>query len=303
MHFRAENPLYVQGDHTLLLEVDNPRYEAARDRLARFAELIKSPEHVHTYRLTPLSIWNACAAGMCVGEIADTLKDYSKYDIPAHIEVELRDYASRYGQLKIIRWEAALYLEADELPLAEEVWQSKNVRRYLEDRLGSKTFLVLPQHRGRLKQALVKTGFPAEDLAGYVVGESLDLQLRETSRSGLPFGLRTYQEEAVSVFHAGGAASGGSGVIVLPCGAGKTIVGIGAMVKLGVCTLILTTSTTAVRQWIAEVLDKTHLPAEHIGEYTGYQKDIRPVTVTTYQILTYRKRKDEEFKHFSLFDG
>ena len=202
MNFRAENPLYVQGDHTLLLEVDNPRYEAARDRLARFAELIKSPEHVHTYRLTPLSIWNACAAGMCVGEITNTLKDYSKYDIPSHIEVELRDYASRYGRLKITRREESLCLEADVLPLAEEIWQNRNVSRYLEDRLDSKTFLILPQHRGRLKQALVKTGFPAEDLAGYVTGESLDLQLRATAMSGLPFALRTYQEDAVSVFHA-----------------------------------------------------------------------------------------------------
>jgi len=302
MSVRLDNPLFVQGDHTLLLEVDNPRYEEARDHLALFAELIKSPEHLHTYRLTPLSIWNACASGMSAKEIANVLKEYSKYDVPPHIEVEVKDYASRYGRLKIFRRDDVLHLEADDKSLAEEIWHQKGAKEYLEKRIGLKKFVVLPRNRGRLKQALVKVGFPAEDLAGYVEGERLDLQVREKTLSGNSFLLRPYQKDAVDVFYAGGADSGGSGVVVLPCGAGKTIVGIGTMARLGVCTLILTTGTTAVHQWMAELLDKTNLPEDCIGEYTGRCKNIKPVTVTTYQILTYRKSKKSDFEHFALFD-
>jgi DNA excision repair protein ERCC-3 len=300
--YAPENPLIVQGDHTVLAEVDSPRYEAARDELARFAELIKSPEHIHTYRITPLSIWNACAAGTTTDEIAATLHGFSKYEIPAHVLREIRDYASRYGRLSLERTGDGLVLRAADHPLAEEISRNKHVAPLLGQRLSQREFLVAPADRGRLKQALVKIGFPAEDLAGYCEGDPLLVELRSATRGGLPFALRPYQRDAASVFHAGGTDRGGSGVIVLPCGAGKTIVGMACLATVGSSTLVLTTNVTATRQWIAELLDKTSLQEDQVGEYNGSSKDVRPVTVATYQILTYRPKRDAEFVHLGLFD-
>lgn len=300
--YAPENPLIVQGDHTVLLEVGSPRYEAARDGLARFAELIKSPEHIHTYRITPLSIWNACAAGTTTDEIADSLHEFSKYDIPGHVLREIRDYASRYGRLVLQRSADGLVLRAADHPLAEEICRNKHVEPLLGERLSRLEFRVLPALRGRLKQTLVKIGFPAEDLAGYTDGDPLPVQLRTTTRGGLPFALRPYQQQAAAVFHAGGSERGGSGVIVLPCGAGKTVVGMACLAAIGSSTLVLTTNVTATRQWIAELLDKTSLGEDQVAEYNGSRKEVRPVTVATYQILTYRPKRDSEFVHLGLFD-
>ena len=298
----SENPLIVQGDHSVLVEVDSPRYEAARDGLARFAELIKSPEHIHTYRITPLSIWNACAAGVDTTEIIQTLCEFSKYDVPNHVAVEIREYASRYGRLRLERDDGGLVLLAADPPLAEEISRNKHVAPLLASRLSPVAFRVAPAFRGRIKQALVKIGFPAEDLAGYRDGESLPIGLRPLATSGAAFALRHYQADAAKVFHAGGADRGGSGVIVLPCGAGKTIVGMACMAEVQASTLVLTTNVTATRQWIAELLDKTTLQADQVGEYNGSSKDVRPVTVATYNIMTWRPREDAEFPHLQLFD-
>jgi DNA excision repair protein ERCC-3 len=298
----SENPLIVQGDLTVLVEVDGPLYETVRDRLARFAELVKSPEHIHTYRITPLSIWNACAAGVPVAEITGTLSSFSRYPVPEHIPVQIRDFASRYGRLRLLQDGAGLLLSANDDLLAEEISRAKLVAPLLGERISPVAFRVEPVERGRLKQALIKCGFPAEDLAGYSGGEGLELQLLAMSRSGMPFRLRPYQEEACDIFHAAGSQRGGSGVIVLPCGAGKTIVGLGCMARLRTSTLVLTTSVTAVRQWVAEVLDKTTLPETEVGEYTGKTKEIRPVTVSTYQIMTYRPSAEGDFPHMALFD-
>jgi DNA excision repair protein ERCC-3 len=301
--FLAENPLIVQGDHTILAEVASPHYEAARDGLARFAELIKAPEHVHSYRVTPLSIWNACAAGVTTDEIADTLVRYSKYAVPSHVLSEIRDYATRYGRLRLLRDERGMILAANNRALAEEIVHNRHTAKWLGERLSETEFVIAPVARGEIKQALIKIGFPAEDLAGYTDGEPLPLSLREETLGGNPFGLRPYQASAVDAFWANGAAHGGSGVITLPCGAGKTIVGMGCMQKVGSSTLILTTSVTAVRQWIAELLDKTTLREDQIAEYSGDSKDVRDVTIATYQIMTWRGKKDEEFPHLSLFES
>ena len=299
---RPENPLIVQGDHTVLIEVDSPRYAAARDGLARFAELVKSPEHIHTYRITPLSIWNACAAGVSTGQIIDTLREFSKYEVPGQVAREIGDYASRYGRLQLSRDSRGLVLTAADEPLAEEIAHNKHAAAVLGRRLSSLEFQVASAARGKLKQVLVKIGFPAEDLAGYRDGETLPISLRERTPSGLAFSLREYQEDAASVFYADGSSRGGSGVVVLPCGAGKTVVGMACMARVRSSTLILTTSVTASRQWIAEILDKTSLQADQIGEYSSSKKDVKPVTVATYNIMTYRSRKDADFVHLSLFD-
>ncbi len=301
--YKPENPLIVQGDHTILAEVASPQYAAARDGLSRFAELVKAPEHVHTYRVTPLSIWNACAAGVTSEEIAGTLGAFSKYPVPEHVLHEIRDFASRYGRVKLLRDDRGLVLAANEEALAEQITRSKHVTPFLGPRWSALEFAVGPTARGEIKQALIKIGFPAEDLAGYSEGEPLPIAFRETTRAGQRFALRPYQQEAAAAFHAAGAARGGSGVITLPCGAGKTIVAMACMERLQTSTLVLTTSVTATRQWISELLDKTLLSPEQIAEYSGDLKQVREVTIATYQILTWRPNKESDYPHLKLFES
>lgn len=301
-----ENPLIVQSDGSILLEVASPRYVEARDLLARFAELEKSPEYIHTYRVTPLSLWNAASAGMRVDDILDALAALTKYPIPANVLRDIRDYLGRYGRVQLIKEDGDLWLVSADRPLMVEIAGTASVQPCIIRGDDLMRLRVRPGMRGPVKQALVKIGYPVEDLAGYVDGEHLPIRLRKVTAAGKPFAVRAYQQEAVEVFHAGGAARGGSGCIVLPCGAGKTIVGMTAMRALQTCTLILAPNTVAVRQWIDEILDKTELTADEVGEYTGLKKEIRPVTVSTYQVMTYRKRGKgvaEEYPHFGLFDA
>ena len=304
MAYHPENPLIIQSDKTVLLEVNNDRYADARDSLARYAELEKSPEHIHTYRITPLSLWNAAAAGMSAEAIIGELHDYSKYDVPSNVVVDIRDYVGRYGRLKLVRSDDGLdlLLISDDPILISEVAHHKSLKVFVVEQLDAITLKVDAAQRGQIKLSLIRFGFPAEDLAGYVDGADLALQLREITLGGERFVLRHYQQEAADIFYAGGQAHGGSGVIVLPCGAGKTMVGMAAMTQMQCATLILTPSTVAARQWKTELLDKTTLREEDIGEYTGQVKQIRPVTMATYQILTYRKRKGAAFPHFALFN-
>jgi len=300
----SSNPLIVQGDKSLLLEVQNERYEAARDSLSRFAELEKSPEYIHTYRITPLSLWNAASSGLTSAQILTSLEDFSKYGLPSNVVRDIDEYVARYGRVKLVREGENLVLISEDETLMVEIINHKSTSRYLSTRLDSHRVLIIPGRRGHIKQALLQIGYPAEDLAGYVVGEDLPISLRSETMGGKPFNLRRYQSEAAEVFHASGSARGGSGVVVLPCGAGKTIVGMAAMAQLQTSTLILTPNTIAVRQWMSELVDKTSLSTDMVGEYSGLQKDIRPVTVSTYQILTYRKRgSEDEFPHFGLFSA
>ncbi len=295
--------MVVQSDRSVFLETNRPNYEAARDALAQFAELIKSPEHIHTYRITPLSLWNAASAGLTADEIIHSLETYTKYDIPQNIIQDVREYVSRYGQLKLIFENDALILVAKDPALAKELAANRALERFFERVIDKERIEVKRGMRGRVKQALIKIGWPVEDLAGYVEGEPIEIRLREQTLSGKPFQLRQYQRDAADVFWAGGSARGGSGVLVLPCGAGKTIIGIGVMSRICQHTLILTTNITALRQWRDELLDKTTLQPEDIGEYSGEVKEReRPIVLTTYQILTYRKSRDDDFEHLDLFN-
>src|SRR3989440_11062520 len=295
------NPLIVQSDKTILLEVDHPQHAETRDALAQFAELEKSPEHIHTYRLSPLSLWNAAAGGMNAEMVLELLTLYSKYAIPTNIATDIREYMSRYGRIKLIREGDALLLTSSDVALIAEIFHHKRTQPYVLRQLNSHTIQVDASRRGHIKQALIHIGFPAEDLAGYTDGSPLLTHLRSTTLQGKEFAPRMYQYAAAAAFYAGGAPSGGSGVVVLPCGAGKTIVGLAAMADIQRATLILSPNTVAVRQWINEILDKTDIPPEMVGEYTGERKDICPITVSTYQILTYRRSEEEDFPHFSLF--
>ncbi|GIW81859.1 MAG: DEAD/DEAH box helicase [Gemmatales bacterium] len=302
MHYDPKNPLIVQGDRTVLLEVDNPRYAEARDALAPFAELEKSPEHIHTYRLTPLSLWNAAAAGITADEMIATLEEYSKFPLPSNLPTDIAEIVSRFGRVRLERHGEALRLVCEDRPILEELARQPKIREYLKERLDNVSFVVDAAHRGVIKQALIAVGYPAEDLAGYTDGAPFPLALRTVTRAGLPFHVRDYQRDAADIFYAGGDVRGGSGVVVLPCGAGKTIVGIVAMALMQRSTLVLTTSITAVKQWHRELLDKTDIDDTQIGEYTGESKDIKPVTLATYQIVTHRPSKKEEFPHFKLFE-
>jgi len=302
MNYDPTNPLIVQGDRSVLVEVDNPRYAAARDALAPFADLEKSPEHVHTYRLSDLSLWNAAAAGMTAEQMIEVLRQYTKFPLPTNLATDITDRVARYGRVKLAKHVDQLRITCDDKPLLEELARQPKVRQYLGERLDATSFLVDPAHRGVLKQSLIFVGYPAEDLAGYTPGADLPIRLRQVTRSGLPFHVRDYQREAADIYYAGGDLRGGSGVVVLPCGAGKTIVGIAAMGLVQKSTLVLTTSITAVKQWHREILERTDLAEDQVAEYTGESKDIAQVTLATYQIVTHRPDKDGEFPHFKLFD-
>ncbi len=314
MNYRIDAPLIVQGDRTVLLEVNSADYEAARDHLARFAELEKSPEYIHTYRISSLSLWNAAAAGLSAEEIIEGLENFAKYPLPDNVVFEIRDTVARHGRVRLSHDpydETRLRLMSDEPLLLAELERNRHLKPFLLNRVGPHTLQVPASRRGHVKQALVKAGFPAEDLVGYVIGAPLPFELRETLRDNGRFVVRGYQRDAAEIFWANGSDAGGAGVIVLPCGAGKTIVGMAVMEKIQMHTLILTPSTVAARQWREELIDKTSIPGEMIGEYTGQRKEIRPVTVTTYQIMTHRKRGtknaerrplEEQYPHFALFN-
>lgn len=297
-------PLIVQGDRTILLEVASPRYAEARDALVGFAELVKSPEHVHTYRITPLSIWNACAAGESAAQIVETLCSLSRYPVPEHVVTEITDLAGRFGSLTLLSGPEGLELRCRDEGLAALISADKHTRPLLGERLSSTSF-TLPAHvRGQVKLTLIRLGYPVDDRAGYSDGEHFPIALRSSTLGrGAPFAARPYQREAAGAFHAGGSERGGSGVIVLPCGAGKTIVGMVCMSLLQTSTLVLTTCVTAVRQWIAELTDKTDIDPQLIGEYTGLKKEVRPITVATYQMLTHRESARSRAARAQASDG
>ena len=303
MGINPENPLIVQSDRSIILEADHPRFAEVRDRLMLFAELEKSPEHIHMYRITALSLWNAGASGGDAAEILDFLEGASKFPVPANIAKEITDAVNSYGRLELISdGRGGIVLTADEDELLERLGELSHLEDFLlPDALSEKGLPVRPECRGQLKLILAKLGYPARDLAGYREGRALAVELREALPGGEPFGLRSYQEDAVEAFYAGGSEHGGSGVVVLPCGAGKTIVGMGALAAVGKETLILTTNVTALRQWRRELLEKTTLTEDQVGEYSGEVKQIRQVTLSTYQMLTYRKSKVDDFEHFKLF--
>jgi DNA excision repair protein ERCC-3 len=295
-----EKPLIVQSDMSMLLEVDSPAYEEARDAVAPFAEIVKCPEHVHTYKITPLSLWNAAAAGLTAGDVLDRLRVQSRYSILGTIETRITELMGRYGRATLQAFDAGTH----RLVVEDAAWMARfradpAVAAFLAESRGLLESLVRAVDRGLLKQALIKAGYPVRDEAGYATGEPLAVSLRESQT----FRLRPYQSAASAAFFRGGSSQGGSGVVVLPCGAGKTIVGLTAMSLVGAQTLILNTGITAIRQWKRELLDKTGLAESEIGEYSGAAKEIRPVTLTNYQILTRRRRADGEFPHFNALNG
>ena len=288
----TDGPLIVQSDKTLLLEIAHRDAPAARAAIAPFAELERSPEHIHTYRVTPLALWNARAAGHDAEQVVDALVRWSRFPVPQALLVDVVDTMSRYGRLILQTHPAhGLIMSTTDRAVLEEVLRHQKVSPMIGARIDRDTVIVHPSERGRLKQVLLKVGWPAEDQAGYVDGEAHEVALNTEG-----WQLRSYQADAVEGFWAGG-----SGVVVLPCGAGKTMVGAAAMAKAKATTLILVTNTVAGRQWRRELLARTSLTEEEIGEYSGERKEIRPVTIATYQMMTRKSRG--EYRNLDLFDS
>ena len=296
-------PVIVQSDNTLLLEVDNQDFENARDAIAQFSELVKSPEHIHTYRISPLSMWNAASSGLSYQDIMEILGRFSRYEIPEIVHTTIQEQMRRYGLIKLIRNNDDIILISEDSILLNEFFNTKKLQQFIDHRIDDNSLMIRPYYRGHIKQALIKLGFPVEDLAGYEDGDPCPIAMKEQSSRGAPFTIRDYQQSSVNSFYRGGGPEGGSGIVVLPCGAGKTIVGIAIMSLLQTETLILVTNTIALRQWKEELLDKTTVGEDQIGEFSGEKKEVRPITIATYNILTYRKDKQGPFLHFDLFNS
>jgi DNA excision repair protein ERCC-3 len=288
----TDGPLIVQSDKTLLLEVAHPAADDARRDIAAFAELERAPEHIHTYRITPLGLWNARAAGHDAESVVDALIRYSRFPVPHALLVDVAETMDRYGRLRLLKHPThGLVLESSDRAVLTEVLRSKKVAPMVGTRIDADTVVVHPSARGELKQVLLRLGWPAEDLAGYVDGEAHPIDLREEGWS-----LRDYQRQAAEGFW-----HGGSGVVVLPCGAGKTLVGAAAMGLAKATTLILVTNTVSARQWRDELLRRTNLTEDEIGEYSGARKEVRPVTIATYQVMT--TKRGGTYAHLDLFDA
>ena len=317
-----ENPLIVQGDRSLLLDVHAPLAEECRNALIPFAELEKSPEHLHTYRLTPLSLWNAASAGFSSDDAIAVLEKFARYDLPQSVTMWIKETASRFGKIKLIEGpdlevpvkegsaekiiEHQLYLVADSLAVFKEISANHAVKKLLtitldKDNAPENSFLLKLTDRGTIKQLLLQAGWPVKDEVALVDGEALDVSLRKTTASGKALEIREYQRGAANALVGDKGPGTGFGTIVLPCGAGKTIVGMTIMDMLKTSTLIITTNISAVHQWIDELLDKTNLTADQIAEYSGESKTIKQVTVATYQVLTWRPDKEGPYPHFSIF--
>jgi DNA excision repair protein ERCC-3 len=303
MHLNPANPVIVQGDGKVLLETRHGRFDEARDFLARFAELEASPDLLHTYSISPLSLWNAASAGMTLDEIVDGLRGLSKFDIPDNVRGTIEDTVGRFGLVRLERhpvdpaaWLrvtfASRYIEkcAKRTDVGSELLQQEGREWRIEAGM-----------RGIFKQRMLLENWPVADNAGFIEGPPLDVHLREVTRGGKPFALRHYQIEAVDRWYHEGAPAGGHGVVVLPCGAGKTVVALHAMARAQTHTLVLCNNQSAVTQWVREILDKTSLTEAEVGEYTGKNKEIKPVTVATYQVLTWRRSKKADYEHMHLF--
>jgi DNA excision repair protein ERCC-3 len=303
------NPLIVQSDRTLLLDVHAPRAEEARAAIMPFAELEKSPEHIHTYRITPLSLWNAASAGFSPADIAGALDEFTRYQIPGGIVEGFADTMARYGKIRLAAGDSAggedragagdLLLTASEDAVLEEIGAAKALEKYLTRTGGG--FSLRLVDRGSVKRELIRLGWPVKDEAPLVKGEDLDIRLRSLTAGGRPFAPRDYQVEAARTVLGDGGPGTGYGVVVLPCGSGKTVVGMLLMSLMKTNTLVLTTNVAAVHQWIEELLDKTELRPDEIAEYTGDSKSVAPVTIATYQIITWRPDREADFPHFRLF--
>ncbi|MFP4162676.1 MAG: DNA repair helicase XPB [Chitinispirillaceae bacterium] len=301
--FNPQNPLIIQSNSTILLEVNNSLFVEARNAISQFAHLDKSPEYIHTYSITPLSLWNAASLGLESEEVVKRLEEFSKYPLPQNVVDDIVELMGRFGKIVLESGPEGLMLRSPDAALLKHLCLHPMMKPLVGRSIDENSVSVSAQHRGLIKQVLISLGYPAHDLAGYVDGDPYDISLRNVTAEGNTFSIRGYQRQAAESFIGNAQSPGGSGVVVLPCGAGKTVVGIYAMTLLKRRTLILVTNITAARQWKREILDKSSLTEDDIGEYSGELKEVKPVTLATYQILTYRRKKGDQFLHFDIFNS
>jgi DNA excision repair protein ERCC-3 len=299
---QPDNPLIVQSNSTILLEVNNSLFIDARNAICSFAHLEKSPEYMHTYSITPLSLWNAAALGMKSAGVIERLKQYSKYPLPQNVGDDINELMGRFGRLVLENADEGLVLRCVDEDMLTHIMRHPGMKPLVGERLDPFRVRVSAEHRGRIKQVLISIGYPAHDRASYIDGDPWRIDLSSSLTDGSPFIIREYQKQAAENFIGNAESPGGSGVVVLPCGAGKTIVGIYAMALLKRRTLILVTNVTAAHQWRREIIEKTGLTEADIAEYSGEIKEIKPITIATYQILTYRRKKTDPFLHYHIFN-
>lgn len=303
---QIEKSLIIQSDMTILADVHNPHYKIIRDDISKFSELYKSPEHIHIYKITPISLWNAAALGMTLESIKEMFDKYSKYPVSQSLIHQINEYLSKYGVVQFERHdEDEILLTINEEFALQEIRTLKSIAKYINKEITSNKFIIDIKDRGTVKQKLIDIGYPVRDLAGYREGDKIDIKKKSITESNKEFKIRPYQKEAADFFYCDGTDVGGHGVIVLPCGSGKTIVGIEVMSLIKQNTLILCPNVSAVHQWIKELIDKTSLTKDDIGEYTGERKEVKAITIATYQILVYRRKKNskasKDFPHFDIF--
>lgn len=298
---QEQKPLFLQNDFTIWLEANHPSFEMIRQQLSEFADLLKSPSHIHTYRISALSLWNAMALGKQMEDIIGFLSQNSKWGIPKLVQAQIQLWMNRYGSLRMQMIKGKLMLVSAEPKLLRELFEFPSWNSYIKQWMSENEVEIHSVYRGILKQEFLKSGYPIVDLVGYHAGEALPIQMRQNLPNGEPLELREYQKLAVDAFYRNELIDQGSGVIVLPCGAGKTVIGLALMERLSSATLILTSNITSVKQWKTELLEKTTINSEQIGEYCGELRQVRPITIATYQILTHRKSKDALFHHMELF--
>ena len=302
-HLNPENPLILQSDMTIVLETMHPRFAEMRDELLPFAELDKSPQFLHTYKLTPISIWNAASVGYTSERVVSFLEENARYDIPANFAKEVRNWFAKSNVFTLYDdVDSCLRLEASDPQLFSQLHEDSDLSRHFNEYNEQLGHAWLGHgRRGLVKTKLMQLGFPVHDRASFISGAPLSIELSAQTTDGREFRLRPYQQSAVDYFYLDGKPGGGNGVVVLPCGAGKTVVAMAAMAAVGAHTLVLSPNTVALHQWRREILDKTNITEDQIGEYSGSVKEIKPITLTTYQIMTYRASKGEDFLHFDLF--
>ncbi|MCL5963405.1 MAG: DEAD/DEAH box helicase [Candidatus Thermoplasmatota archaeon] len=293
MKIKMDGPLIIQNDLSLILETDSPYFKEVRDSITMFAELVKSPDHLHTYKIDCFSIWNAALNGFDKNKILSVLNRYAKYNVPKKVIKYITEVSERYGKVVLSKDDNNLVLTVSDKTLYISLKKDKKFAQYVKGFNGDR-FYIVNEARGTIKESVMKHGYPVVDIAGYEEGDELNISATQITKTGKPFIMRAYQKEAVDRFWMNGTEFGGSGVIVLPCGAGKTIVGIGIISKAKTSTLILCPHTSAIKQWIAEIIDKTDIKSDLIGEYSGNKKEVKPITVATYQIFTRSTKENNE---------
>lgn len=268
----GERCLLFRNDHSVLITVESPGFDAAREGLRRFAELRQAAGAYHVYQITDIALWSAAASGMTAGEMIDLLRRFGQHAPPPALVAHLQQVAGRYGYLRLTGAADALRLVSDDRVLLARL--ANDLKLALEP----DGIAVPPEQRGAIKARLAEIGYPVIDEAALSLSPQVDIELKSDIR------LRPYQDDAVHRFVQGGLTGG---VILLPCGSGKTVIGVAAAAELRARTLVITPSRTIGDQWQQHFRRLTSIDPDSVSIF---RKGVAPtqVTIATYQALTVR---------------